>query len=67
MKGGVVFLFDPVRELLVEPVQRREVEIPHEELVADAAEEPFDFAFRGGMVTSDLSGIHSMSFTFRRN
>ena len=47
MFAGVVLVFDPVGELLVECTERREIEVSHEKLIADAAEEPFDLSFRG--------------------
>jgi hypothetical protein len=37
VRGGVVVVFDPVGELAVEGLERREVELADEELVADAA------------------------------
>lgn len=59
MNGGVVVVFDPVGELRVERLDRTEVEVADQELVADTAKEAFDFAFRGGVpdggVTEDAA------------
>jgi hypothetical protein len=46
MLDRVVVVFTPVGELAVEGFEGREVELFDEELVADAAEEAFDFALR---------------------
>ena len=49
MVGRVVLPFHPLGELAVEGVERRQVELADEELVADAAEEAFDLALGGGV------------------
>ena len=53
--GGVVVVFDPVGELAVEGFERGEVELLDEELVADAAEEAFDFALGGGVADGGMA------------
>ena len=45
MDLGVVLFLDPVGELAVERVQRTQVQIAGEELVAHGAEKSFDFSF----------------------
>ena len=42
MHGGVVILLDPMGELFVELVDRGEIEITNEELIANSAKEAFD-------------------------
>ena len=49
MVGRVVLPFHPLGELAVEGVERRQVELADEELVADAAEEALDLALGGGV------------------
>ena len=44
MHGSVVILFDPVRELLIELVNRRQLEIANQELIANSSKEAFDLS-----------------------
>ena len=55
VRHGVVVVFDPVGELAVEGFERGEVELSDEELVADAAEEAFDFALGGGVADGGVA------------
>jgi hypothetical protein len=53
--GGVVVLFDPVGELAIEGVEGGQVEVFDEELIADAAEEAFDFSLGGGIANGGVA------------
>ncbi len=55
VRHGVVVAFDPAGELAVEGFERGEVELFDEELVADAAEEAFDFALGGGVADGGMA------------
>ncbi len=55
MEQGVVVVLDPEAELAVECFQGGEVELADEELVADAAEEAFDFALGGGVADGGVA------------
>jgi len=55
VKHGVVVVLDPVGELAVEGFERGEVELFDEELVADAAEEAFDFPLGGGVADGGMA------------
>ena len=55
VRHGVVVVFDPVGELAVEGFEGGEVELFDEELVADAAEEAFDFALGGGVADGGMA------------
>ena len=54
-RHGVVVVFDPVGELAVEGFEGGEVELLDEELVADAAEEAFDFSLGGGVADGGVA------------
>ena len=56
VRRGVVVVFDPVSELLVEGLEGREIELLDEELVADAAEKAFDFALGGRVSHGGMAG-----------
>ena len=49
VRHGVVLSFDPVGELAVERIERREVEAEDKELIADTAEEAFDLPLGRGI------------------
>jgi hypothetical protein len=55
VRHGVVVVFDPVAELVVEGFEREEVELLDEELVADAAEESLDFSLGGGVADGGVT------------
>ena len=54
VRGGVVVAFDPVGELAIEYFERGEVELFDEELIANSAEEAFDFPLGGGVSDSGI-------------
>ena len=54
VRHGVVVVFDPVGELAVEGFERGEVELLHQELIADPAKEAFDLALGGGVADGGM-------------
>ena len=55
VRDGVVVVFDPVSELAVEGFERGQVEVFDEELVANTAEEAFDFSLGGGIADGGMA------------
>ena len=55
VRQGVVVVFDPEGELPIESFEGGEVELADQELVADTAEEAFDFALGGGVADGGMA------------
>ncbi len=55
VRRGVVVVFHPLGELAIEGLERGEVELANEELIAHPAEEAFDFSLGGGVADRGVS------------
>ncbi len=67
MHGGVVVVFDPVSELLVEHVDRGEVEIADQKLITDSAKEAFDLPFSRSVTDGGVAKDAAHTGTDQRN
>lgn len=69
MHGGVVVVFDPMGKLPVEFVDRGQIELAYQDLIADSAKEAFDFPLGGGVsdgcMTQDAAGAQLTSEKFK--